>query len=83
MLVAEIVLLAFFSVPFWSANVDAKPPDGAATEVRVVAEQFSWNFIHPDPAITPEVADAFSRRAVEHLVNACRDDLPTTVTPRR
>ena len=25
-LVAEIVLLAFFSIPFWSANVDAAPP---------------------------------------------------------
>jgi len=46
-LVAEIVLLAFFSIPFWSANVDARPPDGAATEVRVVAEQFSWNFHYP------------------------------------
>jgi cytochrome c oxidase subunit 2 len=46
-LVSEIALLAFFSIPFWSANVDAKPPDGAATEVRVVAEQFSWNFHYP------------------------------------
>ena len=46
-LVAEIALLAFFSVPFWSANVDARPPDGAAAEVRVVAEQFSWNFHYP------------------------------------
>jgi hypothetical protein len=39
-------------------------------------EQFSWNFIYPDPAITPDVADAFSRRAVEHVVSACREDLP-------
>jgi cytochrome c oxidase subunit 2 len=46
-LVSEISLLAFFSIPFWSANVDAKPPDGTATEVRVVAEQFSWNFHYP------------------------------------
>ena len=46
-LVAEIVLLAFFSIPFWSANVDAKPPDGAATVVRVVAEQFAWNVHYP------------------------------------
>jgi len=30
-LASEIALLAFFSIPFWSANVDAKPPDGAAT----------------------------------------------------
>ena len=48
-LVSEIVLLAFFSIPFWSANVDAKPPDGTTTEVRVVAEQFSWNFHYPGP----------------------------------
>jgi cytochrome c oxidase subunit II len=46
-LVFEIVLLAFFSIPFWSTNVDAEPPPGAATEVRVVAEQFSWNFHYP------------------------------------
>jgi cytochrome c oxidase subunit 2 len=46
-LVAEIVLLAFFSIPFWRANVDARPPDAATTEVRVVAEQFSWNFHYP------------------------------------
>ena|SRR5688572_28651703 len=43
-LVAEIVLLAFFSIPFWSTNVDAEPPMERATVVRVVAEQFAWNF---------------------------------------
>jgi cytochrome c oxidase subunit 2 len=46
-LVAEIVLLAFFSIPFWSANVDARPPDERATIVRVVAQQFAWNFHYP------------------------------------
>ena len=46
-LVSEIVLLAFFSIPFWSTNVDARPPDAPSTEVRVVAEQFSWNFHYP------------------------------------
>lgn len=46
-LVAEITLLAFFSIPFWRANVDAHPPIGQTTEVRVVAEQFSWNFHYP------------------------------------
>jgi cytochrome c oxidase subunit 2 len=45
-LVSEIVLLAFFSIPFWSANVDAKPPDNPV-EVRIVAEQFSWNVHYP------------------------------------
>lgn len=46
-LVAEIVLLAFFSIPFWSANVDAEPPMQESTVVRIVAEQFAWNVHYP------------------------------------
>jgi cytochrome c oxidase subunit II len=44
---AEIVLLAFFSIPAWSARVDAFPSEQAATVVRVVAEQFAWNIHYP------------------------------------
>jgi hypothetical protein len=41
-LVAEIVLLAFFSIPFWTRNVDAAPPpENQAVVVRVIAEQFA------------------------------------------
>ena len=46
-LVSEIVLLAFFSIPFWSTNVDAQPPEDGAVVVRVVAEQFAWNVHYP------------------------------------
>jgi len=46
-LVAEIVLLAFFSIPFWRANVDALPAEQGSTIVRVVAEQFAWNVHYP------------------------------------
>ena len=47
-LVAEIVLLAFFSIPFWTRHVDAAPPpENEATVVRVVAEQFAWNVHYP------------------------------------
>jgi cytochrome c oxidase subunit 2 len=46
-LAAEIVLLAFFSIPFWSTNVDAMPPEQNATRVRVVAEQFAWHMHYP------------------------------------
>ncbi|HEY7185471.1 MAG TPA: cytochrome c oxidase subunit II [Vicinamibacterales bacterium] len=46
---AEIVLLAFFSIPFWSTNVDAMPPEQNATRVRVVAEQFAWHVHYPGP----------------------------------
>jgi cytochrome c oxidase subunit II len=46
-LVAEIVLLAFFSIPVWSARVDAFPSERESTVVRVVAEQFAWNVHYP------------------------------------
>ena len=48
-LAAEIVLLAFFSIPFWSTNVDAMPPEQNATRVRVVTEQFAWHVHYPGP----------------------------------
>jgi cytochrome c oxidase subunit 2 len=46
-LAAEIVLLAVFSIPVWSARVDAFPSEQQSTVVRVVAEQFAWNVHYP------------------------------------
>ena len=46
-LVAEIVLLAFFSIPFWSTQVDALPAERESTVIRVIAEQFAWNVHYP------------------------------------
>jgi cytochrome c oxidase subunit II len=46
-LAAEIVLLVFFSIPAWSARVDAFPAERDSTVVRVVAEQFAWNVHYP------------------------------------
>jgi cytochrome c oxidase subunit II len=46
-LAAEVVLLAFFSIPVWSSRVDAFPPESGSTVVRVVAEQFAWNVHYP------------------------------------
>ena len=46
-LVAEVVLLAFFSIPAWSARVDTFPREQQSTVVRVVAEQFAWNIHYP------------------------------------
>jgi cytochrome c oxidase subunit 2 len=48
-LVAEIVLLAFFSIPVWRSRVDAFPPERESIVVRVVAEQFAWNVHYPGP----------------------------------
>ena len=81
-LAAEVVLLAFFSVPVWSARVDALPAERDSTVVRVVAEQFAWNVHYPG-------ADGVFGRTNIRLVNpdnplgldrrdpAGRDDITT------
>jgi len=45
--VAEIILLAGFSIPFWAKQVNAFPNRPDAVEIRVVAEQFAWNVHYP------------------------------------
>jgi cytochrome c oxidase subunit 2 len=46
-LVVEIVLDVFFSVPIWSKRSKEFPDPKDATVVRIVAEQFSWNVHYP------------------------------------
>ncbi len=46
-LIAEVVLLVFFSIPAYNARVEAFPAEHESTTVRVVAEQFSWNVHYP------------------------------------
>ena len=46
-LAAEVILLVFFSIPVWSARVDALPSVPESTVVRVIAEQFAWNVHYP------------------------------------
>ena len=48
-LIAEIVLLIFFSIPAWYARVDAFPSESEAVTLRVVGEQFAWNVHYPGP----------------------------------
>ena len=49
MIVAEAVLLLGFSIPLWAERVNQFPPEGEATVVRVVAQQFAWNIHYPGP----------------------------------
>ena len=46
--IAEIVLLAAFSIPAWAARVHGAPSAGALV-VRVVAQQFSWTMHYAGP----------------------------------
>ncbi len=48
-IIAEIILLVGFSIPFWAKQVNAFPNRRDIVEVRVVAEQFAWNIHYPGP----------------------------------
>lgn len=46
----EAVLLVGFAIPLWAKVVDTMPSatdENPPTEVRVMAQQFGWNFMHP------------------------------------
>lgn len=45
--VAEVILLVGFSIPFWAKQVNAFPERSDTMEVRIVAEQFAWNIHYP------------------------------------
>ncbi len=46
-IIAEVILLAGFSIPFWAKQVNAFPDRPDAIEIRIVAEQFAWNVHYP------------------------------------
>jgi cytochrome c oxidase subunit 2 len=48
-LVAEVVLLVFFSIPVYGERVAEFPPEHESIVVRVVGEQFAWNIHYPGP----------------------------------
>lgn len=45
----EIILLTGFSIPLWAKWADDFPPEKDALVIRVVAEQFIWNFHYAGP----------------------------------
>lgn len=47
--VVETVLLLGFAVPLWAKMVDQPPDEADANVVRVMAQQFQWNFMYPGP----------------------------------
>ena len=46
-IVAEIVLLIGFSIPLWAQWADDFPEESESVVLRIVAEQFAWNFHYP------------------------------------
>ncbi len=45
--IAEVILLICFSIPFWSKQINTFPDRPDTLEVRVIAEQFAWNVHYP------------------------------------
>ena len=45
--VFEAVMLVFVALPMWRARITAPPPAPNAVAVRVVAQQYQWNFHYP------------------------------------
>ena len=81
-LVAEVALLVFFSIPLWSARVDAFPPEAQSTVVRVVAEQFAWNVHYPGAdgrfgRTTPSLLGPSNPLGLDRNDPAGRDDITT------
>lgn len=47
--IAEVILLVGFSIPAWSDWITPPPKSKNPLEIRVVAEQFTWNIHYPGP----------------------------------
>lgn len=47
--VAETLLLVGFAIPLWATVVTDFPEPAEANEVRVIGQQFAWNFLYPGP----------------------------------
>lgn len=81
-LVAEIILLAGFSIPLWSKRVDAFPAEKDATVVRIVAEQFAWNVHYPGPdgkfgRTSIDLIDSDNPLGLDRSDPAAKDDITT------
>ncbi|AWT59158.1 MAG: Alternative cytochrome c oxidase subunit 2 [Candidatus Moanabacter tarae] len=46
-IVAEVILLAGFSIPLWAQWTDDFPEEADSVVVRMVAEQFTWSYHYP------------------------------------
>jgi len=80
--VVEGILLIGFAIPLWSMRVNEVPPEGEATVVRVVAEQFAWNVHYPGPDGVFGKADiglisSDNPLGLDRNDPACKDDIVT------
>ncbi|MCG3176383.1 MAG: Alternative cytochrome c oxidase subunit 2 [Candidatus Omnitrophica bacterium] len=80
--VFEIVLLAGFSMPVWTALKTALPDKSKAVQVRVIAQQFAWNIHYPGPdgvfgKTDPKLIDASNPIGLDRASASAADDIVT------
>lgn len=71
---AEAVLLFAFSIPLYTARVEAFPDKKDAVEISVVAEQFAWNIHYPGPDGIFGATDPKMINAIDNPVGIDRND---------
>lgn len=78
----EAVILLGFALPLWGRRVNEFPKDKDAVNIRVVAEQFLWNFHYPgaDGKFGKASADLITPTnplGLDHTDPAAKDDITT------
>ena len=79
----EVIFLVFLSIPVWAAiKGDPPMPADADLHVRVVAEQFAWNFHYPGPdgkfgKTDVALVDGSNPLGIDSSDEAAKDDITT------
>lgn len=81
----EVFLLVFVSSPIWAKYKNEPPPESEAIVIRVVAEQFAWNFHYPGKDgkfgnIKKELIDGTNPIGLDREDPNAKDDIATINT---
>ena len=67
--VVEAVLLLCLAIPLWARNVQQFPEPKDATVIAVMAQQFAWNALYPNPNLQGEQKNHFGLRDMSLISN--------------
>ncbi len=78
--VIEAVLLVVFSMPLWANVKNVEPKEKDSTIVRVIGQQFQWNFVYPGKdgkfgRTRPELIDSENMVGLDPTDPAGKDDI--------
>jgi cytochrome c oxidase subunit 2 len=67
--VVEALLLLGLAIPLWARNVQQFPDPKDATVIAVMAQQFAWNALYPNPNLKDDQKNHFGRRDMSFISN--------------